>query len=104
MQVFTSEELQRQPADVQQSALVEPAFITFHGKPRLVIMSVDEFDRMRNRQRSVLNSVDIPDEVTAGLQEIAARHPVSIDELGLIGGLLDDDTGQTTGSSGMSPR
>ena len=36
MQVFTSEELQRHPADVQQSALVEPTFITFHGRPRLV--------------------------------------------------------------------
>jgi PHD/YefM family antitoxin component YafN of YafNO toxin-antitoxin module len=104
MQVFTSEELQRQPADVQQSALVEPAFITFHGKPRLVIMSVDEFDRMRNRQRAVLNAVDIPDEITAGMREIAARHPVSVEKLGLIGGLLDNDTSETTGNIGMSPR
>jgi prevent-host-death family protein len=101
VQVFTSEELQRQPAEVQQSALVEPTFITFHGKPRLVIMSVDEFDRMRNRQRAVFNAVDIPDEVLAGLKELSERHPVAVADLGLMGGLLDDET---KGPTGAKPR
>lgn len=96
MKVFTSEELQRQPAEVQQSALVEPTYITFHGKPRLVIMSVDEFDRLRNRRRTAMNVADIPEDLTAELEAIASKHPVAEGDLGLLGGLLDGSSSQST--------
>jgi hypothetical protein len=89
MQVFTSEQLQRQSAEVQQSALVEPAFITFHGKPRLVLMSIDTFDRLRSNRNAVLNAVEIPNDMRAELEAMAARNPAAPDDLGLMGGLLD---------------
>ena len=92
MQVFTSEQLQRQSAEVQQSALVEPAFITFHGKPRLVLMSMDAFDRLRSTRNAVLSAVEIPNDMRAELEAMAARHPTAPEELGLMGGLLDPET------------
>jgi hypothetical protein len=93
MQVFTSEELQRRPADVQQSALVEPTFITFHGRPRLVMMSLDEFDRLRGRRHTVLDAVGLSDDVLAELRRIAAEYPVEDSEIKLVGGLLEGDNG-----------
>jgi len=93
MQVFTSEELQRRPAEVQQSALVEPTMITFHGRPRLVMMSVDEFDRLRARRHLVLRAAGLSDDIIAEMQRIADEHPSGDDDLTLLGGLLDDDGG-----------
>lgn len=92
MQVFTSEELQRRPADVQQSALVEPTFITFHGRPRLVVMSVDEFDRLQGRRRVVFDASEISEAVLDDLRSMANAHPVHEDDLKLVGGLVDDET------------
>lgn len=91
MQVFTSEELQRRPADVQQSALVEPTMITFHGKPRLVILSIDEFDRLRGRRPVVLDAVRLSDDVVAEMRQIADAHSVSDADLGPVGGLFGQD-------------
>ena len=90
MQVFTSEELQRRPADVQQSALVEPTMITFHGRPRLVMMSVDEFDRLRARRHLVLYAAELSNEIVAEMNRIAEEYPIDDADLGLMGGLLDD--------------
>jgi hypothetical protein len=98
MQVFTSEELQRRPADVQQSALVEPTFITFHGRPRLVIMSLDEFDRLRGRRHTVLNTAELSEDVLAEMRRIASEHPVEVSDIKLVGGLLEGDVGSRTPS------
>jgi PHD/YefM family antitoxin component YafN of YafNO toxin-antitoxin module len=100
MQVFTSEELQRRPADVQQSALVEPTFITFHGRPRLVMMSLDEFDRLRGRRHTVLNAAALSEDVLAEMRRIADEYPVEDSEIKLIGGLLEEDIGSRTPGPG----
>jgi|GEM_PF-2943403 len=100
MQVFTSEELQRRPADVQQSALVEPTFITFHGKPRLVVMSVDEFDRLQGRRRAVFDASDISESVLNDLRAMANAYPVREEDLNLAGGLLNGETAEGAGGPG----
>jgi PHD/YefM family antitoxin component YafN of YafNO toxin-antitoxin module len=89
MQVFTSEELQRRPADVQQSALVEPTFITLEGRPRLVMMSVDAFERLRNPPYPVLDAVTLSEDILAEIASIAAEHPADSNETALLGGLLN---------------
>lgn len=91
MQVFTSEELQRRPSDVQQSALVEPTIITFHGRPRLVMMSLDEFDRLQGRRHLVMDSADFSPSVLAEMQRIAHEYDEYDGDLELLGGLLDED-------------
>jgi hypothetical protein len=100
MQYFTSEELQRQPAEVQQAALIEPTMITFHGKPRLVMMSFEEYDRLCHRRHTVIRSGDLSDSVVTRMQAYVDAHP-SDEELGLVGGLLDSND---KGGSGPAKR
>ncbi|MEH6719017.1 MAG: type II toxin-antitoxin system Phd/YefM family antitoxin [Aurantimonas endophytica] len=47
MQAFTSIDLQKQTGDVQRAASREGAVITSHGKPRNVMLSVEEFCRLK---------------------------------------------------------
>jgi prevent-host-death family protein len=48
MQTFRSQDMQKQAAAVQEAAMKEPVIITYHDRPRLVVMSIDEFDRLRS--------------------------------------------------------
>ena len=47
MRTFTSIDLQKQTGDVQRAASREGAIITSHGKPRNVMLSVEEFLRLK---------------------------------------------------------
>ena len=73
MRTFTSIDLQRQTGDVQRAASREGAVITSHGKPRNVMLSVEEFRRLKLAAGEML-----PDPVEA---RPSAVRPVS-DALG----------------------
>ena len=47
MLTFSSIDLQKQTGDVQRAASREGAVITSHGKPRNVMLSVEEFCRLK---------------------------------------------------------
>ncbi len=47
MRAFSSVDLQKQTGDVQRVADREGAVITSHGKPRTVMLSVEEFCRLK---------------------------------------------------------
>lgn len=46
MRTFRSQDMQKQAAVVQEAAMREPVLITYHDRPRLVVMSMEEFERM----------------------------------------------------------
>lgn len=71
MHVFTSQELQRNVGQVQEAALSEPVVVTHHGRPRLVVMSMAEYDRLRGRRRMMGGVDDLPDEVTEQLDALS---------------------------------
>ena len=98
MQTFTSEDLQRDPADVQRSALREPTFITVEGRPQLVMMSLDEFNRLRRPQHRVLDAASLFPGVLEELQKLADQYVA--DDFTLLGGLLGDDEGNRLLSEG----
>jgi hypothetical protein len=50
MQSFPASELQRNPAEIQKAALMGPVFLTYHDKPRYVMMSLDEFVRIQGKE------------------------------------------------------
>jgi hypothetical protein len=50
MQSFPATELQRNSAEIQKAALMGPVILTYHDKPRYVMMSVDEFVRLRGKE------------------------------------------------------
>src|SRR5271154_2448334 len=45
---ISAQDLQRQVGEVQAQAAREPVLITSHGKPRCVILSVEEFLRLKS--------------------------------------------------------
>jgi prevent-host-death family protein len=71
---ITSQELQRQVGEVQLRAAKAPVIITNHGRPRSVLMSAEEFVRLK----------ELAGEPSAieGLQKRAATFRNAVDALG----------------------
>ena len=71
MQRVTSREFQRNFGRFQDEALKSPLSITRNGRNRLVILSVEEYERLKHRDRQAVAVEDLSDA------EIAAiRHSV----------------------------
>ncbi|HUZ11702.1 MAG TPA: type II toxin-antitoxin system prevent-host-death family antitoxin [Caulobacteraceae bacterium] len=60
-------------------ALAEPITITKHGRDRLVVVSVAEYERLKRRARQVFRSSELPDRVL----ELIARAEVPAEFAGL---------------------
>jgi len=69
MQRFSSLDLQRNVARVQEAALREPVAVSYHGRDRLVIMPIDEFERLKRRDKMVISMEEMPEEFVQALQE-----------------------------------
>ncbi|MEC4593143.1 MULTISPECIES: type II toxin-antitoxin system prevent-host-death family antitoxin [Nitrospirillum] len=69
MRRFSSLDLQRNVAQVQEAALREPVTVSYHGRDRLVILSVDEFERLKQRDKMVISMEEMPEEFLRALQE-----------------------------------
>lgn len=67
-------------------ALTEPITITKNGRDRLVILSVEEYGRLKRRDRKVYRAEDIPDDLLAAIA--AAKAP---EEAKALDFLLDDE-------------
>lgn len=50
---FAASDLQRNPAEIQKAALMGPVFLTYHDKPRYVMMSLDEFVRIQGEPNAI---------------------------------------------------
>jgi prevent-host-death family protein len=49
MRTFSSQDLQQQTGEIQRAAVSAPVVIMSHGKPRSIVMSVDEFRRLKQK-------------------------------------------------------
>lgn len=58
----TAAELVRQFSRYSDLALKEPVVITKNGRPRNVMISVDEYERLKLRDRQVFLAEDTPQE------------------------------------------
>jgi PHD/YefM family antitoxin component YafN of YafNO toxin-antitoxin module len=77
MREFTSQDLQKKISVVQEAALVEPIAITFRGRRRHVMMSMQEFERLqRLADPQVYRLAEIPDDLLLALSEaeMDSRH------------------------------
>ena len=72
MITISSAEFQRNFGRYQDVALTEPVAITRNGRERIVFLSVDEYHRLKQRDRQVLSLVDFNE---ADLQAILAAEP-----------------------------
>jgi prevent-host-death family protein len=62
MTKISSAEFQRNLGLYQDKALSEPVTITKNGRERLVLLSVNEYDRLKRRDQSVFRTSELPDE------------------------------------------
>lgn len=67
----TAGELVRQFSHYSDLALAEPVVVTKNGRPRNVLLSVEEYERLKRRDRIVVRAGDIPEEFIPQLEAIA---------------------------------
>jgi prevent-host-death family protein len=54
MRSFSSQDLQQQSGEIQRAAVSAPVVVLSHGKPRTVVMSVEEFRRLKQKAGEAL--------------------------------------------------
>jgi prevent-host-death family protein len=76
MITVTAAEFQRHFGRYQDEALTQPVAITRNGRERLVMISVDEYRKLKRRSREVIRVEDLSDEEVAQIVEgrMASRH------------------------------
>lgn len=72
METVSSGEFQRRIGHYQDRALVEPVTITSNGRERLVMMSVEEYRRLKRRDRQVMSLEDFTGDDIAALEKVRA--------------------------------
>jgi prevent-host-death family protein len=65
MITVTAVEFQRHFGKYQDEALTQPVAITRNGRERLVMLSADEYRRLKSRSREVIRVEDLSDEEVA---------------------------------------
>ena len=72
MEVTTSADFGRKIGFYQDLALVEPVMVTRNGRERVVLISAEEFRRLKRRDREVLRAEDLTE---ADLEDIRKAEP-----------------------------
>ncbi len=81
----TGEQLQKASGLVRAEARRAPIEVTYHGRPELVILSVEDYALLRQNRKLAMNRSDMP---VAKLEKIAAaRMDAEHEDLN---GLMDD--------------
>jgi len=79
MKQVNATDFQRNFAEYQDSALVEPLAITKHDRPRLVMMSYEDYHRLRRGIRKALHVTELSDEDMRAIMD--AKVPSEYDHL-----------------------
>lgn len=66
----SSGELQKKIGQIQDLALVDPVTITNNGRDRLVMMSVEEYRRLKRRDRRVMGLEDFTEADLEALRKV----------------------------------
>ncbi|WP_019013909.1 MULTISPECIES: type II toxin-antitoxin system Phd/YefM family antitoxin [Elioraea] len=66
-------EAQRNFGLYQDKALTQPVAVTRNGRPRVVMISVEEYERLKRRDRQVYRTEDAPQELVDAI--LTARPP-----------------------------
>ena len=72
MRRVSSTEFQKNAGHYQDLALAEPVTVTRHGRDKIVVLSADEYQRLKRRDREVLRVEDL---TTQDLEAIAVAQP-----------------------------
>lgn len=65
---LSASEFQDRVGEALDRSLKQPVLITKHGRPRNVVLSYDEYERLRARDRRAVRAEDLTDEYIAALE------------------------------------
>ncbi|MBR0758445.1 type II toxin-antitoxin system prevent-host-death family antitoxin [Bradyrhizobium jicamae] len=65
---LSASEFQERVGEALDRALSQPVLITKHGRPRNVVLSYDEYERLRARDRLAVRAEELTDEDIAALE------------------------------------
>ena len=77
--IIPAAEFQRNIGTYQDRALIEPVFITRNGREKTVLLSVEEYRRLKQRDREVLAVSQLSDADLAAIE--AAEVPAEFSHL-----------------------
>jgi PHD/YefM family antitoxin component YafN of YafNO toxin-antitoxin module len=63
-------ELQRQWGRVQDMALAEPVTVTCKGRDRMVLLSTEEYNRLKRRDREVMSLADFSEADISAIKNV----------------------------------
>jgi prevent-host-death family protein len=66
--VRTTTDFKHRFAHYSEVALRQPVVVTKNGRPRNVLISVDEFERLKKRDRQTFHASDTPKQFLAGIE------------------------------------
>jgi len=69
----TAGELVRQFSHYSDVALQEPVIVTKNGRPRNVLLSIKEYERLKRRDQQAFLAADIPERFLPGIEALAKR-------------------------------
>jgi prevent-host-death family protein len=83
METVSSADFQRQIGRIQDQALIEPIMVTRNGRDRLVLLSAEEYRRLKNLDRQSLAASELSDDILAEIAaaEVPAEYRHLDDEL-----------------------
>ena len=70
---LSASEFQDRVGEALDRSLSQPVLITKHGRPRNVVLSYDEYERLRGRDRRAVRAEDLTDEDIAALEASEMR-------------------------------
>ncbi|WP_233560032.1 type II toxin-antitoxin system prevent-host-death family antitoxin [Oleomonas cavernae] len=62
-------DLVRQFSHYSDLALAQPVVVTKNGRPRNVLISVEEYERLKSRDQQAFLAADTPEEFVADIQK-----------------------------------
>lgn len=71
--VTTAAELVRAFSHYSDVALAKPVVVTKNGRPRNVMISVEEYARLKERDQQAFRAGDTPDRFLAGIEKLARK-------------------------------
>jgi prevent-host-death family protein len=83
MKSYTSLDLQQRTGDIQRAAVAEPVIITNHGRPRLIVSTVEEFARLKAASGEAIPA-ELRRERKAGVRQGLPEDPLGYDTSDII--------------------
>ena len=72
--VTTAGDLVRQFSHYSDVALGQPVIVTRNGRPRNVLISVEEYDRLKKRDQQAFLAMDTPEHFLEEIESLAGRE------------------------------